>query len=371
MKKLSNNVNDMSKDHVRSGFLNSFNHFRAMAIIFIVAGHSVHASDIAEAVSAPHILFKILINGGTIFFVFISGFLFYHIFYQRYNYPKFIMGKVKNVLIPYSLFCLLPIALELTGSRNDVWNGFFLPQADGIWHEYFVPFIKYYVTGGALLAYWYIPCAMIIFLCAPLHKYFIELANVKIQIMIVAVLLIIAALGQRPIENIFIPQAVIYYTPVYLFGILCSAYKEDIYRVLKNREWLLLIPALSLAFLQLLTGPVDNYHKELFEFGGLDLQLFQKIILCVFFLVFFHRFEGFHHKFISVIAGTSFAIFFMHSYLLSILSKTKDKIGIEIPFPASWFAYPIIISSVILICVIAALITKRIFGKHSRCMIGY
>jgi len=38
---------------------------------------------------------------GTALFVFISGFLFHHIFYSRFNYRAFISRKIKDVLVPY------------------------------------------------------------------------------------------------------------------------------------------------------------------------------------------------------------------------------------------------------------------------------
>jgi len=86
-------------------FLNSINHFRAIAILAIVAGHCFYLVD-ASFNTFPERVFCNLLTGGTVLFVFISGFLFHHIFYKRYQFKKFMAGKFKKVLLPYTLLAL-------------------------------------------------------------------------------------------------------------------------------------------------------------------------------------------------------------------------------------------------------------------------
>jgi peptidoglycan/LPS O-acetylase OafA/YrhL len=59
--------------------LNSFNHFRAIAITFIVAGHCFGLTGMAITSMMEKTIANLLL-GGTSLFVFISGFLFHHIF---------------------------------------------------------------------------------------------------------------------------------------------------------------------------------------------------------------------------------------------------------------------------------------------------
>lgn len=49
------------------------------------------------------------INGGTGMFVFISGFLFYSVFYKKFEYKNFIKKKFQNVYIPYLLLSSITI----------------------------------------------------------------------------------------------------------------------------------------------------------------------------------------------------------------------------------------------------------------------
>ena len=69
-------------------YLNFINYFRGFAILLIVMGHLFEITKVFDY-NNPQLnsLFtKIcfpLITGGTALFVFISGFLFHHIFYAR------------------------------------------------------------------------------------------------------------------------------------------------------------------------------------------------------------------------------------------------------------------------------------------------
>ncbi|MGS0727939.1 acyltransferase family protein, partial [Shewanella sp. 0m-11] len=61
-------------------FLNSINHFRGIAIIFIVMAHCYRPAGWQIETFADKAWFNLMMNG-TVFFVFISGFLFHHVFY--------------------------------------------------------------------------------------------------------------------------------------------------------------------------------------------------------------------------------------------------------------------------------------------------
>lgn len=63
-------------------YLNSITIIRAIAILLIVASHC----DILANITPNTFIHRILINitaGGTVIFVFLSGFLYHHLFYQK------------------------------------------------------------------------------------------------------------------------------------------------------------------------------------------------------------------------------------------------------------------------------------------------
>ena len=346
-------------------FLNSINHFRAIAITIIVAGHCFYMVD-ASFNTLPERAFGNLIAGGTVLFVFISGFLFHHIFYRRYQFKKFMTGKLKKVLLPYTLLSIVPIVLLVL--RQDAYYSLYDPQGTGFIATYLVPAAKYYLTGRFLTAYWYIPFAMILFLMSPLHTGFIRL-RFKQQALITSLLFVVSLFLHRPVDDIFILQSVVYFTPVYLLGIMASEKKEVIYSKLQNKEMYLLLIAIALAVLQAALGRFSSYQKPPMLYDGLDIMLLQKIALCFFFMVWLHRFEHVNSKYINVLASTSFAIYFTHGFFMQIIRTVVAAFDIE--FYSPWLWYVPITLGMILTCLLVALCLKKLLPNHSRYIIGY
>jgi hypothetical protein len=356
-------------------FLVSLNYFRAIAILSIVAGHcyDIAGINIGTLTFGEKIAVN-LITGGTALFVFISGFLFHHIFIPRYQYKKFIIGKVKNVLIPYLILSLPVILLYLKGTGQ---APYFEPEATGALDRYIIPIIKYYWSGSTVIAYWYIPFVMITFSMAPLHVKFVR-QGTTIQLAIIAIFLAISAVLHRPIDNIYVLQEVLYFFPVYLIGIFCSIHKEKIYYIMNNKEAYLLLIVISLAIYEALINRQGNYHKAAFTLNGIDIMLFQKIILSLFFMVWLHRFEKTSIKIIEIIAATSFSIFFLHGYLISLTKREFEHLGISsleaftktLHF-SSWLNLTLIVITFVMISSLIAIGLKKAIPEYSRYLTGY
>lgn len=348
-------------------FLVSLNYFRAIAIVLIVTGHFLDIVNLDNNDFSTRLINN-LIRGKTFLFVFISGFLFHFIFFGKRSYKKFILGKVKNVLAPYTLLSIPAIAYCIF-IRQDDFGGYFLPRGEGLIEEYVVPFLKYYQTGWALTAYWYIPFIMVMFFLAPLHNAFIRLARTP-QLVIMLSLFAVALFMHRPLGNLWVLQSIVYFSPVYLMGIMCSINREKIYTSLQNKEFLLLSCALGFAILQTLTSDtVGTYYKEPFGYNGIDLMLCQNFFFCLFFMAWLHRFEGTRHRFLEILAATSFTIFFMHPYCLMIVKKSIAALSIDLAYP--WIALALFVSAVIGMCAAGALLMKKVMPKYSRYLTGY
>ena len=346
-------------------FLNSINHFRAIAITIIVAGHCFYMVDAPFNTLAER-AFGNLIAGGTVLFVFISGFLFHHIFYKRYQFKKFMVGKLKKVLLPYTLLSIAPIVLLVL--RQDAYYSLYDPQGTGFIATYLVPAVKYYLTGRFLIAYWYIPFAMILFALSPLHMGFIEL-RFRWQALITGIGFTISLFLHRPVDDILILQSVVYFMPVYLLGIMASEKKTVIYAKLKNKEIYLLLTAIALAVLQAALGRFSSYQKPPMVYDGIDIMLFQKVALCFFFMVWLHRFEHVNSKYINVLASTSFAIYFTHGFFMQIVRAAVAAFDIE--FYSPWLWYPVVTLGMIGACLLVAISLKKLLPNHSRYIIGY
>ena len=217
-------------------FLRYIHKFRGIAILFVVAGHcyglsSWHIDTFAEKA------FVTLISGGSVLFVFISGFLFHHVFFKKFHFRTFMTKKIQNVLTPYLLLSIAPIIylVFFKGAGMVPYSDYLFLHEDGIYYQYLRPIILYLWSGSFMTAYWYIPFIMIMFLMSPLFVAFIKL-NPTTRILSFFIMLMIAVFIHRPVGNLYPLQSVVYFSPVYAYGILASIHWDAIYRYLKGKE---------------------------------------------------------------------------------------------------------------------------------------
>lgn len=344
-------------------YLKSLEYFRAIAIVLIVTGHCYGISGWEISSFTDKVLANI-ITGGTTLFVFISGFLFHHVFYPTFNYLIFIKKKVKNVLLPYLFLSIFAIAhaLIIHGPFPEVYFG---PQQT-VMDQAVKPVLLYLLTGG-VFAYWYIPFIMCIFLLSPFFVRFIH-CTASSRIGITSLLLLVSLFMQRPVNNFLVPQSVVFFTPVYLFGILCSIHKEWIYRNLGNRSLILLAGVFLLAVFQaLLFNACGDLQKPPFQLQGIDINLLQKMLLCLFFLNFLHRYEELDIKLLRALASSSFAVYFLHGWVIYGISLFQSVYTVVYGLQLVPFASALIIGSSYLL----SSQIKVMFPNKSRMLIGW
>lgn len=348
-------------------YLNSINIYRALAIVFIIAPHIFYVSDI-NLNSFPGQTVYNFFTGSTANFVFISGFLFYHVFYKKNRINVFFGKKVRRLLIPYTLFSILPILLKIK-EEPAYWKDYLNLGNEGVFNEYIIPFFAFYLSGDHMIAYWYIPFAMLTFALYPLHKKFIE-QPFKIQLVILVTWYICALFIHRPLAGkLSVFHYFFYYTPIYLLGIICSQYKEVLYTKLKGKELYFLLTALLLLIIPALNGNTGSTYKPFFEFRGIDILYIQKTLFCFFFLIWLHRFEGFNNKYVNVVSSTSFVIYFVHGYLIQLVLRLKAYLGIYFSYP--WVAFFIILLLLVVVGALVAICIKKLVPKYSMYITGY
>ncbi len=361
-------------------FLKSISNFRGMAIIAIVAGHLNSSGFTSNDLISSTI--RNMIIGGSSLFVFISGFMFYHVFYKRYNYKKFITGKIKNLGVPYLILATIAIAhlfvfkleyytpIESMRNAAEAFRHGILFSPDD---SHLMTTVKYYLTGRFLTAYWYIPFGLLLFASAPLHFRFANLST-KIQIAIIVGLSIVAIFVQRPVAGTNALHSLVYYTPVYLMGIAFSMHREPINRFLNNKLPILFLFIVLISVYQVTYAHEGNYEKPFFEYGGVDLQ-FIKCLFTIWFLYGLFEKYTFDLPMLNVISETSFAIYFIHPWVMMIIYRIDNKIhhlqpsGAENNIPMYLFT----LIAVMAISVAIALTTKYVFrgSRNTRYLIGY
>ena len=343
--------------------LRSFEYFRAVTIVIIVIGHCYDVAGWHLETFADRFLANI-ISGGTSLFVFISGFLFHHVFYPRFHYRTFVTKKFRNVYLPYLILSVLPVCLALY--TRIPYEEFYFGPENTIFDQIIRPVFLHYWYGGVMV-YWYIPFIMAMFLISPVFIGFIHLKK-KSRIIIVALLTVVSLFMHRPVNNWSVVQSVIYFSPVYMFGILCSMEREWMYEKFKGKDGLIFLTVVFLALLQaIVMKSSGNMQKPPFEFNGVDISLLQKMALCVFFMVFLHRFEHVDSRLLKQLAASSFSIYFLHGWFIFGLWAVKDVYkgigGLHLLLPLSalviWLSY------------VTALFVRKRFPEHSRMLIGW
>ena len=334
------------KDNKR---INSFHYFRGIAIIFIVAGHALYQSGWMKE-TIFHKLVANLILGGTGLFVFISSFLFHHIYCKNFNYPRFIKGKIRNILLPYLVFSLIP-ALYYSITGNGPYKQYIFSAETGFFSRNILPFLRYIFWGRTAEGYWYIPFIMVIFLAAPLFLKIIRMPA-RFHFGLFGFTLLISLFLQRPAANIAVWQSVVYFFPVFLLGMIISVYQEIFFRLTSGKDFYFFLFALLFALLQTIFYPgFGNLHKPAFAPALPDIMLLQKISLCLFFTVFLRRFETRNSPVLSKLADTSFAVYFLHPWILALLEIIKNINGFKIN-SLLWWIFLVACSVIISVLII-------------------
>jgi acyl-CoA synthetase (AMP-forming)/AMP-acid ligase II len=342
---------------------NSINYFRAIAIFSIVLAHTdLIAWDINNKFEK---ITMSLVRDNAILFFFISGFIFYHFSENNFNYRKFIIGKIKNLVIPYLVLSISIIIIQyfLNGPRM-LLTGYEINSVKSV--------LSALIKGTALIPYWFVPFMFIMFLMSPLFIRFTKLRT-SIRNILLLLLLAAAVLIHRPSDGWNPLQNLIHYTPVYLLGIISSKHKEYIYNFLKNKSLLLLIFVFGFSILQVIVnGRSDNDASKLFAYNGIDYQLIQKIFMCYFLMIFLHKYENIKSPILNLLASTSFAVYFLHFWFIyftyAYLIRHPSLVLPEYMQPLMWMLYAVIFSA---FSVLIALLIKKVFPSKSKYITGY
>ena len=330
--------------------------------MLIVLGHSYDLARWNTSGTFGEFIYALSLNG-TVYFVFISGFLYNHIFYPRFNYQKFMLKKAQYVLLPYLLFSLIPVlsTVFLDG------GGEYLPNE--LRERPFLAVLWYLITGRVIFAYWYIPMAMLLFAVSPLVNWIIKSNKVLWSIFLLTP---ISMIIHRPLDNLNAVHSLIYFFPVYLIGVWSSLNNQKIYAYLRDskKKAVLIFSAIALGLIQVLIFQhTGNFHKELLSITVPDVNLLQKICLCFFFMSWLDNYEDTKIAVANKTAETSFAIYFIHPFFINFLFAVSSKLNSD--FSGNFISLILATITVTLGSMAIAVIIKAVLKKKSRYLIGW
>lgn len=327
-------------------FLGYIHYFRALAISFIVAGHSIDAFSWANIDTER--LLRIFLSNGSVLFVFIAGYLFQHLG-KRFSLLHYYKTKLKNVITPYIIVSIPAIAVFVfLLERGSVWPGFYdNPEAYQV--------IMFYLTGKHLAPLWFIPMISIFYLAAPALIYADKNKTIYYFLPLFIVLSCFVGRG-------FALQSFIHFFSAYLLGMFCSHYKTPINRIVSGNVVILSLLLCVLTFAAL----------EFFFMRGTMtyLNYLQKLMMSLLFLGAFVKYNShLNSRIISTIADTSFGIFFIHSYVLTASKLAYKEFFGGLPSGVIFF-YFVLALATLLICATLITVIRNIFGNQSRLIVG-
>jgi len=360
----------------KTKILNYINVFRGLAILLIVAGHTMQfgeAGSLAERCS-----FEIFC-GGTALFIFISGFLFQHLS-GKYEFKNYISKKWTNVIQPYlwtaipGLFFCFTMPLKYDNALDGLNPLFQIPMLLSVGRIHNVPT-------------WFIPMIVLFFLSSWL---LLKLEKKGILYKLLPLMFLVTVFFQRPelesymlqdlpyierwfeyLKYVFIGY--IHFFSMYVFGMFCSANKNIIDKFWEKR-WIFINVMLIISGLNIYSGII----------GGWTNGTLSKIFLTIIALAYLKNYDEWllsHeklNKILDFIAKYSFGIFFIHWYVFFLYNLIFDLPNVlpivgSIPFTLLLVFIrfmAVTIFSILILWVIKKVITKVNSEANSRSFIG-
>ncbi|MGI2259937.1 acyltransferase family protein [Shewanella sp. GXUN23E] len=342
-----------------------FVYMRAIAILWIVAGHSIYNSGEGFPLALENVL-----RGGTALFVFISGYFYHRIFYPRMVYKEFMVTKIRNVLVPFLWVSLVGLIMLAT-QWSLMYDRSLTEVAKGVYYT-----VR---NGYVLYPHWYIPFILAVFAISPVFSAYIRL-SAGVRWLILVIMCLVSVFIHRPIGNINVLHSLVYFTPFYLMGILYSQHEAELRRYATPLLVLAVLgTVLSLYMQTYVDVHVGNYHKAALTLSGVDWQFVQKFSLCILAvgLCLWMSQQDLSARttgMMAVLAEMSFAIFFLHPLFSIIFGVFTGLARFKLAPGNVWTTLGLSL------CIFAFLLTgsvltakaiKRRWGDRSRSYIGW
>lgn len=216
---------------------------------------------------------------------------------------------------------------------------------------------------------------MLLFGMSNFHAKYLAL-SLEEQMFLLVASMIVSLLIHRPIMMTNPIHALVYFTPIYLLGMLTSVHSQYVKDKLSDYLPLMFLAVISIAFLQCLIGHPGNYHKLALVYGGIDLMLIQKVFLCLTLYVFLEKYT-FNSRLVNLVSDTSFAIFFMHPWLLNISGRlvqwNAGSGSADLPAVNHLGVYIFMVFVIMSVSVLLSVAIKKVFkrSKKTRYIMGY
>ncbi len=327
----------------KKSFLNYINIFRGLAILLIIAGHTMQFGDNSSLI---HKINCEVVCGGTALFIFISGFLFQHLS-AKFEYKSYLKKKWTNVILPYFLTSIVGILFCFIYPIN-YGNSF-----NGLNPLLQIPM---FLTTGRMhnTPTWFIPMIILFFFSSWI---LLKLEEKRILYKLLPLMFLITLIFSRTdvdynsIINLtytqkylaclgYVFNGFIHFFSLYVFGMYCSKNKEVI-DVFYNKRLLLWILMIGLS-------GVNVYLSYKGIYSSFTVS---KTVLTMLVLGYLKHFDEWLiskpvlNKSLDITAKYSFGLFFVHWYWFFVYNQF---FGLEKVVPVVDNNYILVLGIVIL-----------------------
>lgn len=341
----------------KGGFLNHVHLARGIAILLVMGAHCWPAFAWSDSERARVLL---PFDNVTVVFMFISGLLFQHLSH-KFAYRRYLRHRFASVVLPYLVTSIPAIILVIfMVHRSSVWPWVYeMP----VWEQV----LFFIATGKHLAPLWFIPMMTLFIIAAPV---FVWLGRIDAYRWAVPITLVIAiVVGRDCVPGVFnnLGKAV-FMLPAYLAGMGFSHHRLALESWCERRiGWLIL--SFGVASWVMLVNPAHA-----------DFSLVQKLIMAAILIVMTKRLAmpEWLDRATSHIAKLSFALYFIHGYVITTLRTAAEKTGFALPdadqtgaiFSPSLLGLLLFVAAVAAITIAIAELGRRLLGRFSRMLIG-
>ncbi|QJB31041.1 acyltransferase [Chitinophaga oryzae] len=331
-------------------FIGYVHNFRGIAMMYIVAAHVLVQWPEHSTV---HKILVLLFQNSTIFFMFISGFLFQHLGH-KFEYRDYLKRKFQYVICPY-LVLSVPLILYRVYSAD-------VPGFTTDEHPDFLSWPRweqagYYLLHGAhLQQLWFIPVITLYYLISPL---LLQIDKHPRLYYLLIPLMAISLIWQRSVLSDTLVMAV-HFLSVYVAGMFTGRYRDKVLAFADSHRTL--ITLLPFVFM------VITYFSPAWLYDRADFL--QKILFCIFFLYWLYRFDTRVPQWIGTIAVLSFGIYYIHYFFVLFLRGVSLKLYHQ-EIPGNLLTWTLSYVFIMVASVVTLKVIKRILGKYSRYIVGY
>jgi hypothetical protein len=330
----------------------SIENFRGLAIFFVMLSH---VGSLRQLGGVGEFLYFAVVDATT-WFVFISGYLFFYIENQRFEYTSYLLKKAKYVILPYLILSVPAIGAGLYFGRDQLLA--LSPLGYVLWSL---------VVGGSVVGpMWFIPMITLFFLLSWVFK---KLGRTKLIYPITIIALVVSLFSSRPIGDLNPFLSFVHFLGFYLLGMSIAVASKSIDEINSTSKGCLLVALGLIIFFAAAWGFESNVVEPMgFQEGWGKLNLIQlgKLSFLVVVFLLFERYLVKPQKILGYLAEISFGLFFIHGFLMLIFLRIGKYLVLSNPFAMFVLEF----SLVVLGSMLVVFSIKFVLGKQSRYVIG-